>query len=35
MWLKAKTGEGVGPIGAEEAIAAESVVLLEQFTEAP
>ncbi|MEI6724140.1 MAG: 2-C-methyl-D-erythritol 2,4-cyclodiphosphate synthase, partial [Betaproteobacteria bacterium] len=27
VWLKAKTGEGVGPIGAEEAIAAECVVL--------
>ncbi|MFM9196380.1 MAG: 2-C-methyl-D-erythritol 2,4-cyclodiphosphate synthase [Planctomycetia bacterium] len=32
VWLKAKTGESVGPIGAEEAIAAESVVLLEQAT---
>jgi 2-C-methyl-D-erythritol 2,4-cyclodiphosphate synthase len=32
VWLKAKTGEGVGPIGAEEAIAAESVVLLERAT---
>ena len=30
VWLKAKTGEGVGPIGTEEAIAAECVVLLEQ-----
>jgi 2-C-methyl-D-erythritol 2,4-cyclodiphosphate synthase len=30
VWLKAKTGEAVGPIGAEEAIAAESVVLLER-----
>jgi len=35
VWLKAKTGEGIGPIGAEEAIAAESVVLLERFTGAP
>ena len=35
VWLKAKTGEGVGPIGAEEAIAAESVVLLERLKEAP
>ena len=34
VWLKAKTGEGVGPIGAEEAIAAECVVLLERFKEA-
>ena len=31
VWLKAKTGEGVGPIGAEEAIAAESVVLLDRI----
>jgi len=30
VWLKAKTGEGVGPIGTEEAIAAESVALLER-----
>jgi 2-C-methyl-D-erythritol 2,4-cyclodiphosphate synthase len=30
VWIKAKTGEGVGPIGLEEAIAAESVVLLER-----
>ena len=30
VWLKAKTGEGVGPIGTEEAIAAECVVLIEQ-----
>ena len=30
VWLKAKTGEGVGPIGAEEAVAAECVVLLER-----
>jgi len=30
VWLKAKTGEGVGPIGTEEAIAAECVVLLQQ-----
>ena len=30
VWLKAKTGEGVGPIGAEEAIAAECVVLVER-----
>ena len=29
VWLKAKTGEGVGPIGEERAIAAECVVLLE------
>ena len=28
VWLKAKTGEGVGPIGREEAIAAECVALL-------
>jgi 2-C-methyl-D-erythritol 2,4-cyclodiphosphate synthase len=28
VWLKAKTGEGVGPIGEELAIAAECVVLL-------
>ena len=32
--VKAKTGEGVGPIGREEAIAAEAVVLLEQTTPA-
>jgi len=31
VWLKAKTGEGVGPIGTEEAIAAECVVLLERI----
>jgi 2-C-methyl-D-erythritol 2,4-cyclodiphosphate synthase len=30
--VKAKTGEGVGPIGREEAIAAEAVILLEQTT---
>jgi 2-C-methyl-D-erythritol 2,4-cyclodiphosphate synthase len=30
IWLKAKTGEAVGPIGEERAIAAECVVLLEQ-----
>ena len=30
VWLKAKTGEGIGPIGAQEAIAAECVVLLER-----
>jgi len=30
VWLKAKTGEGVGPIGAEQAIAAECVVLIEK-----
>lgn len=30
IWLKAKTGEGVGPIGEEQAIAAECVVLLER-----
>jgi 2-C-methyl-D-erythritol 2,4-cyclodiphosphate synthase len=30
VWLKAKTGEGVGPIGTEQAIAAECVVLLQQ-----
>jgi 2-C-methyl-D-erythritol 2,4-cyclodiphosphate synthase len=29
-WLKAKTGEGVGPIGEELAIAAECVVLIER-----
>jgi 2-C-methyl-D-erythritol 2,4-cyclodiphosphate synthase len=32
VWLKAKTGEGVGPIGTEEVIAAESVVLMERST---
>jgi 2-C-methyl-D-erythritol 2,4-cyclodiphosphate synthase len=32
VWLKAKTGEGVGPIGEELAIAAECVVLLERRT---
>jgi len=31
VWIKAKTGEGVGPIGTEEAIAAECVVLLERI----
>ena len=30
VWLKGKTGEAVGPIGREEAIAAECVVLLER-----
>jgi 2-C-methyl-D-erythritol 2,4-cyclodiphosphate synthase len=30
IWLKAKTGEGVGPIGREEAIAAECVALIER-----
>jgi len=30
VWLKAKTGEGVGPIGEELAIAAECVVLIER-----
>ena len=30
VWLKAKTGEGVGPIGTEEAIAAECVALIER-----
>ena len=30
VWLKAKTGEGIGPIGQEEAIAAECVALIEQ-----
>ena len=30
VWLKAKTGEGVGAIGEEQAIAAECVVLLER-----
>jgi 2-C-methyl-D-erythritol 2,4-cyclodiphosphate synthase len=30
VWLKAKTGEGVGPIGEEQAIAAECVVLVER-----
>ena len=34
VWLKAKTGEGVGPIGTEEAIAAECVVLLERIEHA-
>jgi 2-C-methyl-D-erythritol 2,4-cyclodiphosphate synthase len=34
IWLKAKTGEGVGPIGTEEAIAAECVVLLERIEHA-
>ena len=28
VWLKAKTGEGVGPIGTEEAIGAECVALI-------
>ena len=30
VWLKAKTGEDVGPIGRQEAIAAECVALLAQ-----
>lgn len=30
VWLKAKTGEGVGPIGEQLAIAAECVVLVER-----
>jgi 2-C-methyl-D-erythritol 2,4-cyclodiphosphate synthase len=30
IWLKAKTGEGVGPIGEQLAIAAECVVLIER-----
>ena len=30
VWVKAKTGEGVGPIGREEAIAAECVALVER-----
>ncbi|NCY02796.1 MAG: 2-C-methyl-D-erythritol 2,4-cyclodiphosphate synthase [Planctomycetia bacterium] len=30
VWLKAKTGEGVGPIGREESIGAECVVLVER-----
>jgi len=30
VWLKAKTGEGIGPIGEEQAIAAECVALLER-----
>ncbi len=30
VWLKAKTGEGVGPIGEQLAIAAECVVLIER-----
>lgn len=30
VWLKAKTGEAVGPIGQEQALAAECVVLLER-----
>jgi 2-C-methyl-D-erythritol 2,4-cyclodiphosphate synthase len=30
IWLKAKTGEGIGPIGEELAIAAECVVLIER-----
>ena len=34
VWLKAKTGEGVGPVGTEEAIAAECVVLLERIEHA-
>jgi len=35
VWLKAKTGEGVGPIGTEEAIGAECVVLLERDAAVP
>ena len=31
VWLKAKTGESVGPIGEQQAIAAECVVLIERF----
>jgi 2-C-methyl-D-erythritol 2,4-cyclodiphosphate synthase len=31
VWLKAKTGEGVGPIGTEQAIAAECVALVERI----
>jgi len=30
VWLKAKTGEGVGPIGEELAVGAECVVLIER-----
>ncbi|MFM1903597.1 MAG: 2-C-methyl-D-erythritol 2,4-cyclodiphosphate synthase [Planctomycetota bacterium] len=30
VWLKAKTGEGVGPIGEERAIAAECIALVER-----
>ena len=30
VWLKAKTGESVGPIGEQQAIAAECVVLIER-----
>lgn len=33
VWLKAKTGEHVGPIGEELAIAAECVVLVERHSE--
>jgi 2-C-methyl-D-erythritol 2,4-cyclodiphosphate synthase len=32
VWLKAKTGEGLAPIGTEEAVAAECVALLERTT---
>jgi 2-C-methyl-D-erythritol 2,4-cyclodiphosphate synthase len=32
VWLKAKTGEAVGPIGEELAIAAECVALVERRT---
>ena len=32
VWLKAKTDEGVGPIGRQEAIAAECVALLAQHS---
>ena len=30
VWLKAKTGEGLGPIGQQQAIAAECVVLIQR-----
>ena len=33
VWLKAKTGEGVGPIGEEQAVAAECVVLIEKASD--
>jgi len=29
VWLKAKTGEGIGPVGEERIIAAECVALIE------
>ena len=35
VWLKAKTGESVGPIGEELAIGAECVVLIERETDHP